>query len=88
MEKDYNTKLQEEAIENGVNALKNGKKNLLMAAVMRFGKTHASYEIIKQAGLKKVIVCSAKADVRTSWREDINHVHFYKDFVFIEILDK
>lgn len=57
-----------------------------MAAVMRFGKTHASYEIIKEAELKKIIVCSAKADVRKAWRDDINHVHFYKDFVFIEVL--
>ena len=83
-----NTKLQEEAIERGVKAVKDGKKNILMAAVMRFGKTHASYEIIKEAGLKRVIVCSAKADVRAAWREDINHKDFYKDFVFIEVLDK
>lgn len=81
-----NTDLQEDAIDRGVKAIKNDKKNILMAAVMRFGKTHASYEIVKHAGFKRVIVCSAKADVRTAWREDINHVHFYKDFVFIEVL--
>lgn len=81
-----NTDLQEDAIKNGVKAIKNNKKNILMAAVMRFGKTHASYEIVKEAGMKRVLVCSAKADVRTAWREDINHVHFYKDFVFIEVL--
>ena len=56
-----NTDLQDECITNGINAIKSGKTNLLMAAVMRFGKTHASYEIVKQAGLKKVIVVSAKA---------------------------
>lgn len=83
-----NTELQEEAIKNGIQAIKDGKKNILMAAVMRFGKTHATYEIIKGAGLKRVVVCSAKADVRTAWREDINHIHFYKDFVFIEVLDQ
>ena len=81
-----NTDLQEDAIKNGVKAIKNNKKNILMAAVMRFGKTHASYEIVKEAGMKRVLVCSAKADVRTAWREDINHIHFYKDFVFIEVL--
>jgi len=83
-----NTDLQNEAIKNGVDAIKDDKKNILMAAVMRFGKTHATYEIIKDAGLKKVIVCSAKADVRKSWRDDINHVKFYKDFVFIEVYDQ
>ena len=41
---------------------------------------------VKEAGMKRVLVCSAKADVRTAWREDINHIHFYKDFVFIEVL--
>lgn len=82
-----NTDLQEECVENGVEAIKNGKKNILMAAVMRFGKTHASYDIIKRSGLKRVVVCSAKPDVRKSWRDDINHKSFYKDFVFIEIIN-
>ena len=83
-----NTDLQEECIKNGVNAIKNNKKNILMAAVMRFGKTHAAYEIVKKAGLKRVIVTSAKADVRKSWRDDINHIDFFQDFVFIEFKDK
>ena len=83
-----NTELQEDAIKNGVAAIKAGKEKLLMAAVMRFGKTHASYEIVKNAGMRKVLVTSGKADVRKAWRDDINHVHFYNDFVFIEIIDK
>lgn len=83
-----NTELQEECIKNGVQAIKDGKKNILMAAVMRFGKTHAAYEIIKESGLKKIVVASGKADVRKAWRDDINHVDFYKDFVFIEVLDQ
>lgn len=81
------TSLQKKTIEKGVEAIKAGKKNLLMAAVMRFGKTHATYEIIKKAGLKRVIVCSAKADVRASWRNDINHKDFYDKFVFVEVKD-
>lgn len=83
-----NTELQEEAINNGVSAIKKDAKNILMAAVMRFGKTHAAYEIVKKAKLKRVIVTSAKADVRAAWRDDINHKHFYKDFVFIEVLNQ
>lgn len=83
-----NTELQEECIKNGVQAVKDDKKNILMAAVMRFGKTHAAYEIIKESGLKKIVVASGKADVRKAWRDDINHVDFYKDFVFIEVLDQ
>ena len=83
-----NTGLQNEAIENGVKAIKEGKTKLLMAAVMRFGKTHTCYEIIKKAGLKRIIVTSGKADVRKAWKDDINHKHFINDFVFIEIIDK
>lgn len=83
-----NTELQEEAINNGVAAIKKDAKNILLAAVMRFGKTHAAYEIVKKAKLKRVIVTSAKADVRAAWRDDINHKHFYKDFVFIEVLNQ
>jgi len=80
-----NTSLQEEAIKNGVKAINEGKKKLLMAAVMRFGKTHACYEIVNQCkDINRVIVTSAKADVRKAWRDDINHSHFVDRFVFLE----
>ena len=35
---------------------------------------------------KLVLVTTAKADVRTSWRNDINHVDFVDDFIFIEFI--
>lgn len=78
------TPLQTLAIEKGVNAIKEGKKDLLMAAVMRFGKTFTTYEIVKQSGLRKVLVCSAKVDVRDAWWNDISHRDFIDDFVFID----
>ena len=83
-----NTDLQNEAIENAVNAIGKGKKKLLMAAVMRFGKTHACYEIVNETNLKRILVTSAKADVRKAWRDDINHINYIDSFVFIEIIDK
>ena len=84
---DYtNTDLQNNAIEKGVKAIKDNKKNLLMAAVMRFGKTHASYEIVNQCpSINKVIVTSGKADTEKAWHDDINHISFYKTFVLLEI---
>ncbi|WQJ53949.1 MAG: hypothetical protein [Wendovervirus sonii] len=78
------TDLQKKCIENGVNAIKAGKQDLLMACVMRFGKTTSAYHIIKEAGIKYAAVTSAKADTRQSWRNDINHVNLYKDFAFVE----
>jgi hypothetical protein len=83
-----NTDLQNEAIENAINAINKGKKKLLMAAVMRFGKTHACYEIVNESNLKRILVTSAKADVRKAWRDDINHINYIDSFVFIEINDK
>ena len=87
-----NTDLQQKAIDNGINAIADGKTDLLLAAVMRFGKTHSAYEIAKHADFnngrkgKLVLVTTAKADVRTSWRNDINHVDFVDDFIFIEFI--
>ena len=80
------TGLQEEAIKNGLEAIKNNKTHLLLGAVMRFGKTFTAYEICSQAHFKRVIVTSAIADTRESWRNDIYHTDFMdKDnFVFME----
>ena len=81
-----NTDLQEKCVVAGVKAVNNKDiKNMLMSAVMRFGKTHASYDIVYRTGLKRIIVVSAKADVRNAWKEDINYKSWYKDFVFIEV---
>ena len=82
---DYgNTPLQDQAIQKAIDAMNNGATDLLMAAVMRFGKTHTTYEIIRQKGIKYALVTSAKADVRTAWRDDINHINYIDDFCFIE----
>lgn len=80
------TGLQEEAIKNGLQAIKNNKTHLLLGAVMRFGKTFTAYEIASQAHFRKIIVTSAVADTRNSWRDDIYHTDFMdKDnFCFIE----
>lgn len=89
---DYNcTPQQEECVNNGIAAIEDGKKDLLMAAVMRFGKTHTAYEIISRYNMKHpsnkmsyIVVTSAKADTRIAWRNDINHIDFIDDFVFLE----
>ena len=75
-----NTDLQETCIKRGIEAIDENKTHLLMSAVMRFGKTHATYEIIARSNQKLVLVTSAKADVRESWRNDINHKDFIKGY--------
>ena len=81
---DYNpTPLQEKCIKEGITAYKRGDSDLLMAAVMRFGKTYATYKIIQGAGIKYALVTSAIADTKNAWRDDVNHKDFIDDFVFI-----
>lgn len=81
-----NTPLQQDAINKAIDAMKRGCTDLLLSAVMRFGKTHCCYEIIKEApDIKYVLVTSAKADVRAAWKDDINHEDFLDNFVFIEL---
>ena len=63
---------QQEAIENFIKAEKSGRKNLLMYAVMRFGKSFTSLccakEMYDGKGARFVVVVSAKADVKEEWK--------------------
>ena len=84
-----NTPLQQDAINKAIQAMNDGKNDLLLSAVMRFGKTHCCYEIIKESkDIKYVLVTSAKADVKAAWKDDINHKDFLDDFVFVEFDQK
>ena len=74
---------QEEAVEAFKQARKSGRKNLLMYAVMRFGKSFTSMYCAAEMKAKVVLIVSAKADVRTEWQKTVeSHKHFSKyDFL-------
>ena len=68
---------QKATIENFKEALKKGRKNLLMYAVMRFGKSFTSMCCAVEMKAKLVVVVSAKADVKEEWkRATESHVKF------------
>lgn len=68
---------QDATIKNFKNALKKGRKNLLMYAVMRFGKSFTSMCCAAEMGAKLVVVVSAKADVKEEWKRTTeSHVKF------------
>lgn len=68
---------QEAAIANFNAARANGRTNLLMYAVMRFGKSFASMCCALEMGAKLVVVVSAKADVLSEWKRTVeSHVKF------------
>lgn len=75
---------QQEAIDNFVKAVNAGRNNLLMYAVMRFGKSFTAMCCAKKKSLKKVLVVSAKADVREEWKKTVQSAdNFNKDYVFL-----
>lgn len=68
---------QDETIERFKEAIKKGRTNLLMYAVMRFGKSFTSMCCAKAMDAKIVLIVSAKADVREEWKKTIeSHVKF------------
>lgn len=74
---------QEVVINNFNNALAHHRTNLLMYAVMRFGKSFTSMCCAVEMGAKFVIVVSAKADVKNEWKRTVeSHIKFV-DYDFI-----
>lgn len=68
---------QEETIERFKEAIKKGRTNLLMYAVMRFGKSFTSMCCAVAMDAKIVLIVSAKADVREEWKKTVeSHIKF------------
>ena len=69
--------IQQTAINNFKDAWRNKRNNLLMYAVMRFGKTFTAMCCAEEMGAKIVVIVSAKKDVQNSWYEIVKgHVKF------------
>ena len=75
---------QQTAIDNFNKALKNGRTNLLMYAVMRFGKSFTSMCCAAEIDAKFVVIVSAKADVKAEWKKTVES---HKRFDGYEFLD-
>lgn len=68
---------QEKTVKAFRKAIDNGRKNLLMYAVMRFGKSFTSMCCAVEMGAKLVVVVSAKADVKAEWKKTVeSHIKF------------
>ena len=68
---------QEKTVQAFRKAIADGRKNLLMYAVMRFGKSFTSMCCAVEMGAKLVVVVSAKADVKAEWKKTVkSHVKF------------
>jgi len=74
---------QEKVAENFVKAVKAGRKNLLMFAVMRFGKSFTSLYCAKKMKAKLVVVCG-KTAVRSEWKENVQRPQIFDGFYFAD----
>lgn len=75
---------QQKTVDNFREALNRGRTNLLMYAVMRFGKSFTSMCCAVEMNAKLVVVVSAKADVREEWKKTVeSHIKF-DGFCFLD----
>lgn len=75
---------QKEVVDNFVKAISIGRKNLLMYAVMRFGKSFTSLCCALEIGAKLVLVVSAKADVKDEWKKTVESAGNFKEYKFLD----
>lgn len=75
---------QQQVVENFKRAVSQGRRNLLMYAVMRFGKSFTALCCAKEICAKIVLVVSAKADVREEWKKTVESAdNFNQNYVFL-----
>ena len=85
---DYNLRPnQKEVVDNFIKAInrkpKKEPKNLLMYAVMRFGKSFTSLCCAKAMNAKIVVVVSGKADVEIEWKQTAESHKFFEEYLFL-----
>ena len=74
---------QEKTVNAFKAAIANGRKNLLMYAVMRFGKSFTSMCCAVEMGAKLVVVVSAKADVKAEWKKTVESYVKFGGYEFV-----
>ncbi len=75
---------QAETVEAFQKAVKAGRTNLLMYAVMRFGKSFTSMLCAQSIRAELVLIVSGKADVKEEWKKTIESAgNFNGEYVFL-----
>ncbi len=75
---------QQETIDRFNTARAKGRTNLLMYAVMRFGKSFTSMCCAVEMKARIVVIVSAKADVKNEWKRTVeSHIKF-EDYTFLD----
>lgn len=75
---------QLEVVNNFKKAYVAGRTNLLLYAVMRFGKSFTSMCCALEMDANVVLIVSAKADVKEEWKKTVQSAENFKEYDFIE----
>lgn len=76
---------QRQAVDSFMRAVnEKHRTNLLMYAVMRFGKSFTSLCCAKEINAKLVLVVSAKADVKDEWKKNVEMPGNFSNFIFLD----
>lgn len=75
---------QQETIQRFKKAVTKGRTNLLMYAVMRFGKSYTSMCCAVEMSAKMVLVVSAKADVKEEWKKTVQSHKKFTGYSFLD----
>ena len=74
---------QKDTIDAFKAAVESGRTNLLMYAVMRFGKSFTSMCCAVAMKAKYVVIVSAKADVMDEWKKTVESADNFSEYVFL-----
>ena len=74
---------QKPVIAKFIEAWKNGRTNLLMYAVMRFGKTFTALCCAKEMNAKLIVVVSGKTAVKDEWKENVERPVIFDGYNFL-----
>lgn len=75
---------QEEVVNRFKNAVDAERKNLLLYAVMRFGKTFTTLYCAQEKNYKKILVLTGKADALVGWKECVQKNTNFENFRYID----
>ncbi len=75
---------QQQAIDKFKAAVEVGRRNLLLYAVMRFGKSFTSMCCAKEINARFVVIVSAKADVKEEWKKTVESHKYFEDYDFLD----
>lgn len=78
---------QKSAVDSFIRAVENGRRNLLMYAVMRFGKSFTSLCCALEISANIVLIVSAKADVKDEWKKTVEGAGNFSEYMFLEAYD-